>query len=412
MKTAIVAGAGIVGVSAAIWLQRFGYQVKLIDRTGPASGTSYGNAGVLASGSIIPVTTPGLISKSPRMLLDPNKPLFLKYSYLPRLMPFLFKYLRHTNIEHVETYAAAMSQLLYDTVDQHKSLAKGTGAEKYIQTTDYLFGYDTEEAFEKDRFAWDIRDKFKHDFDILKGEALQSVDPIYKDAFKVIVVNRNHGKISDPGKYIKELSKHFENNNGKIVRANIKSFQQKESMIVGLETDNGVHKADHVIFTLGPWSGDLSKRLGLNIPFESERGYHIELINPSKMPQNSMMVSSGKFVVTPMDGRIRLAGLVEFGGLKAGASKAPIELLKKNAQKLFADIQYDHITEWLGHRPTTANSLPLIGRVKNFKNVFVGFGHQHVGLTGGAKTGRIIAQLLDEREPNIQLSWFDPNEYA
>ena len=88
MKTVIVAGAGIVGVSTAIWLQRFGYQVKLIDRAGPASGTSYGNAGVLASGSVIPVTTPGLISKSPRMLLDPNKPLFLKYSYLPRLVPF------------------------------------------------------------------------------------------------------------------------------------------------------------------------------------------------------------------------------------------------------------------------------------------------------------------------------------
>ena len=412
MKTVIVAGAGIVGVSTAIWLQRFGYQVKLIDRAGPASGTSYGNAGVLASGSVIPVTTPGLISKSPRMLLDPNKPLFLKYSYLPRLMPFLFKYLAHAKIEHVETYATAMSQLLYDTVDQHKSLAKGTGAEHYIQATDYLFGYDTEEAFEKDHFAWNLRSKLKHDFDILKGDALKNTDPIYRDAFKVIVVNKNHGKISDPGEYIKQLAKYFVNNNGEIFRANITGFQQKDSTIVGLETDNGVHRADHVIFTLGPWSGDISKRLGLNIPFETERGYHIELINPSKMPQNSIMVSSGKFVVTPMNGRIRLAGLVEFGGLKAEASKAPLELLKKNAKRLFANIKYDNITEWLGHRPTTANSLPLIGRINSYKNVLVGFGHQHVGLTGGAKTGRILAELLDEREPNIQLSWFDPNEYA
>ena len=412
MKTVIVAGAGIVGVSTAIWLQRFGYQVKLIDRAGPASGTSYGNAGVLASGSVIPVTTPGLISKSPRMLLDRNKPLFLKYSYLPRLVPFLFKYLAHANIEHVETYATAMSQLLYDTVDQHKSLAKGTGAEHYIQATDYLFGYDTEEAFEKDHFAWKLRSKLKHDFDILKGDTLKNIDPIYRDAFKVIVVNKNHGKISDPGEYIKQLAKYFVNNNGEILRANITSFQQKDSTIVGLETDNGVHRADHVIFTLGPWSGDISKRLGLNIPFETERGYHIELINPSKMPENSIMVSSGKFVVTPMNGRIRLAGLVEFGGLKAEASKAPIELLKKNAKKLFANIEYDNITEWLGHRPTTANSLPLIGRINSYKNVLVGFGHQHVGLTGGAKTGRILAELLDEREPNIQLSWFDPNEYA
>ena len=347
MKTVIVAGAGIVGVSTAIWLQRFGYQVKLIDRAGPASGTSYGNAGVLASGSVIPVTTPGLISKSPRMLLDPNKPLFLKYSYLPRLMPFLFKYLAHAKIEHVETYATAMSQLLYDTVEQHKSLAKGTGAEHYIEANDYLFGYDTEEAFEKDHFAWNLRSKLKHDFDILKGDALKNIDPIYRDAFKVIVVNKNHGKISDPGEYIKQLAKYFVNNNGEILRANITSFQQKDSTIVGLETDNGVHRADHVIFTLGPWSGDISKRLGLNIPFETERGYHIELINPSKMPQNSIMVSSGKFVVTPMNGRIRLAGLVEFGGLKAEASKAPVELLKKNAKKLFANIEYDNITEWL-----------------------------------------------------------------
>ncbi len=327
-------------------------------------------------------------------------------------MPFLFKYLAHANIEHVQTYATAMSQLLYDTVEQHKSLAKGTGAEHYIHATDYLFGYDTEEAFEKDHFAWNLRSKLKHDFDILKGDALKNIDPIYRDAFKVIVVNKNHGKISDPGEYIKQLAKYFVNNNGEILRANITSFQQKDSTIVGLETDNGVHRADHIIFTLGPWSGDISKRLGLNIPFETERGYHIELINPSKMPQNSIMVSSGKFVVTPMNGRIRLAGLVEFGGLKAEASKAPIELLKKNAKKLFANIEYDNITEWLGHRPTTANSLPLIGRINSYKNVLVGFGHQHVGLTGGAKTGRILAELLDEREPNIQLSWFDPNEYA
>ena len=412
MKTAIVAGAGIVGVSTAIWLQRFGYQVKLIDRSGPASGTSYGNAGILASGSIIPVTTPGLISKSPGMLMNPNKPLFLKYAYLPRLIPFLFKYLRYANIEHVENYATAMSQLLYDTVDQHKALARGTGAERYIENNDYLFGYDTEEAFEKDRFAWDLRRKHQHDFDILKGDALHNVDPIYDGSFKVIVVNRNHGKINDPGEYIKKLAEHFVDNKGEIIQANIKGFQQKDAVITGLETDRGVYRADHVIFTLGPWSGDLSKRLGLNIPFESERGYHIELINPSRMPRNPIMVSSGKFVVTPMDGRIRLAGVVEFGGLKAKASKAPIELLKKNAKKLFADIKYDNITEWLGHRPTTASSLPLIGRVNKFKNVLVGFGHQHVGLTGGAKTGRIIAELLDEREPNIQLSWFDPNGYV
>lgn len=246
-----MAGAGIVGVSTAIWLQRFGYQVKLIDRIGPASGTSYGNAGILASGSIIPVTTPGLISKSPGMLINPNKPLFLKYAYLPRSMPFLFKYLRYANIEHVQNYATAMSQLLYDTVDQHKALARGTGAERYIENNDYLFGYDTEKAFEKDRFAWDLRRKHQHDFDILKGDALHNVDPIYDGSFKVVVVNRNHDKINDPGEYIKKLAEHFVDNKGEIIQANIKDFQQKDASIIGLETDRGVHKADHVFEAVG-----------------------------------------------------------------------------------------------------------------------------------------------------------------
>ena len=142
-----------------------------------------------------------------------------------------------------------------------------------------------------------------------------------------------------------------------------------------------------------------------------ERGYHIELVNPSIMPNAPIMVASGKFVVTPMDGRIRLAGVVEFGGLNAVASKAPVELLKSNAAKLFPEIRYDRLDEWLGHRPTTANSLPIIGRVNKYDNVLTGFGHQHVGLTGGAKTGRILADLIDQKTPNIDLSEFNPNRY-
>lgn len=123
IKTVLVAGAGIVGMSTAIWLQRYGYRVTLVDQAGPASGTSYGNAGVLAAGSVIPVTTPGLLTKAPGMLLRSSQPLFMRPSYLPKLVPFLSKYLAHANRAHVERYAAAMSHLLYDTVEQHRSLS-------------------------------------------------------------------------------------------------------------------------------------------------------------------------------------------------------------------------------------------------------------------------------------------------
>ena len=132
MAKVIVAGAGINGVSSAIWLQRSGHEVVLIDREGPASGTSYGNAGVLAAGSIIPITTPGLLAKIPKMLLAPNAPLFVRWKYLPKAFPFLTKYLSYANSKHVKLYAKVMSKLLYDSVEQHRALSKGTGAEKYI----------------------------------------------------------------------------------------------------------------------------------------------------------------------------------------------------------------------------------------------------------------------------------------
>ena len=126
-KNIIVIGAGIVGISTALWLQRDGHSVTLIDKEGPAAGASFGNAGVLASGSLVPVTVPGLLGKAPKMLFNPNQPLFLKWTYLPKLIPFLFKYLKHANANSVERISKGLSQLLHDAPDQHLALANEIG---------------------------------------------------------------------------------------------------------------------------------------------------------------------------------------------------------------------------------------------------------------------------------------------
>ena len=412
MNDVVVVGAGIIGLSTAIWCQRYGLKVVLVDREGPGSGTSYGNAGILSAGSIIPITTPGLLKKVPKMLIDPNEPLFVRYSYLPKIAPFLFKYLNYSKIDHVKLYATAMSSLLFDSVDQHRALAKGSDAEHYISEQDYLIAYDTYNAFKADANAWKIREEKGYIFKVLTEAELSKVDPFYKDKFEVIVANKKHGKISDPGAYLQALYREFMRNGGVFEKAIFKQVIIDGNNIRGIKINNSKLYSEKFVFTLGPWSGNLSKKLGLNIPFESERGYHIELINPSRMPIQPLKVTSGKFIVTPMLGRIRLAGITEFGGLLAGPSKAPLDLLKRNAKTLFPNLKYDRVDEWLGHRPTTANSLPVIGKLNKFDNVFVGFGHQHVGLTGGAKTGRILAGLIGEKKFNIELSHFDPNIYS
>ncbi|MEM7751319.1 MAG: FAD-dependent oxidoreductase, partial [Pseudomonadota bacterium] len=133
-KRIAVVGAGILGVSTAEWLRRDGNTVELIDRVEPGSPeqTSYGNAGILANSSIVPVAVPGLISKIPSMLFDPESPLFLKWSYLPRLLPWITRFLANGNEKTVRRIVEGLVHICGDSVDQHLTLSRGTPAEEFI----------------------------------------------------------------------------------------------------------------------------------------------------------------------------------------------------------------------------------------------------------------------------------------
>jgi D-amino-acid dehydrogenase len=408
----IVVGAGIVGVSCAIWLQRGGYDVTIVDRVGPASGTSHGNAGVLAAGAIIPVTVPGLLVRAPGMLLNRDAPLFLKWSYLPRLLPFLARYLRYATDAHVDVYGTAMSALMHDTLDQHRQLAAGTPAARYIHNDDYCFGYTSRAAFEADAYGWGKRKAAGYDFEVVSGATYAARDPSFGDAFETVVACKNHGRISDPGAYVRSLADHFVDQGGTLKIAEVRDIDLKAGVITGLQTSDGPMTADHIVFAMGPWSKDIAHKLGVKVRFESERGYHLEFINPSVMPKAPMMVASGKFVLTPMEGRLRAAGVIEFGGLENDASRAPFDMLHRRVAAILPNMTSDSVVEWMGHRPAPADSLPLIGANDRNGKSFSAFGHQHVGLTAGAKTGRIIADLIGQRKPNIDLAAFDPLKHA
>jgi D-amino-acid dehydrogenase len=407
----VVVGAGIVGVSCAIWLQRSGHEVTLVDRAGPASGTSHGNAGVLAAGAVIPVTTPGLLVRAPRMLFSKDAPLFLKWGYLPKLLPFLRRYMSYANDAHVDRYGAAMSMLLHDTVAQHRALADGTDAARFISDEDYCFGYASRADFEADAYGWEKRRKAGYAFEVVEGTEYRAADPSYGPAFEVVVRCKNHGRISDPGGYVTALAGHFVDQGGVFDIRAVEDITLENSEIAALQTSKGEMRADKFVFAMGPWSKKIAHKLGVKVPFESERGYHIEFMNPSVMPKNPMMVASGKFVLTPMEGRLRAAGVIEFGGLENGPSRGPFDLLKRQVKQVLPDLEYDEAVEWMGHRPAPADSLPLIGANDVNGKSYNAFGHQHVGLTGGPKTGRIIADIINGKKPNVDLAPFDPMKY-
>ena len=411
MKTIIVIGAGIVGVSTAIWLQRSGFKVTIIDQKGPATGASHGNAGILAASSIIPVPNPSLIKKLPFYLLSKDSPVFFKMSYLPKMFPFLISYLSKSNLREVNKYAERMTPLIFDTVCQHKSLAKGTGAEKFISYQDYCFGYETEENFLNDKKVWKLRQKHGLPFEVVNGNEFSNFDPFYKDLFDVIVKCKNHGKINDPGLYVKTLCDHFLSQGGELIISKVNDISSKNlnDVIVKIESDSLI--ANKIIVATGAWSKKILKKFKIKMPLESERGYHVEYVEPNFYPKVPMMLTSKKFVITPMDGRIRVAGLVEFAGLKTLKRKPPLNLLKNKIKDLFPNLECIEKIEWLGHRPALVDSLPMLGYLDKNKQILVAFGHQHLGLTAGAKTGRIVSDLIIGNDIKLKISNYRPNRF-
>ena len=409
-KPVIVIGGGIVGISTAIWLRRAGKKVLVLERGEIGMGTSYGNGGVLASCAMVPVTSPGLGRKGPSLLLDREFPLFLRWSYLPKLAPWLRKYMSHANDADTRRIAKGLTVITGDSVEQHEALARGTAAERYLATGDYTFAYKDREAFKADAYTWSLRAEAGFTPEIIEGPEVQEYEPALGAATGLLAVMKNHGHIRAPGAYVQALAEVLRAGGGELRQAEVKDFELSEGRATAVLTDQGRIECDTVVLTTGVWSKPLMKKLGLNIPLESERGYHVVFKNPSQTLRQPMMIAAGKFVATPMEAGLRCAGIVEFGGLNAGPSKAPLEFLYRKVKENFPELEYESTEEWLGHRPAPADSLPLIGEIGE-TGIYTGFGHHHIGLTGGPKTGRMIADLIAGKRSNRDFTAFDPQRF-
>ena len=412
-KNVVIIGAGIVGVSTAIWLQREGFQVTLIERESQAGeGASYGNAGLVSNSASYPMNVPGLLGKAPGMVLDRSQPLFLKWRYLPRLAPWLLQFLRGATPDTVGRTAQALHALLGDAVADHQALAAGTGAQKWVVKADYLVAYKDRAAFELDAEGWAMRKRMGFHWDELESVDFLQYDPVFSRDLRFAAKLPGHGRITDPGRYVKQLAAHVVANGGRLFQGEVGAIVVENGRVSGVRADGNLIECDRVVVAAGAWSKTLMRGLGLRVPLESERGYHLEVWDPSFMPRTSTMITTGKFVMTPMEGRLRLAGIVEFGGLQAPPSRAPFELLRRHLRATLPGLTWAHQQEWMGHRPTLADSVPMIGEVPGAKGVFLGFGHHHVGLTGGPKTGQLLAQLIAGKTPNIDMAPYAPGRFS
>lgn len=406
----IVVGAGICGLASAIWLRRAGHDVTLIDKDGPGAGASFGNAGLLAEWAIAPTSGPGIGWTGLKYLVSRDAPLSLQYSQLPRLAPWLVQFLRNSSDARTREISAALSHLLHDSVDQHRALARGTRAERWITSSDFAWAYADRAAYHADAYIWELRRSAGYAPEIIEGPAVQEVEPMLGPSTTCLVRLKGHGHIANPGAYMADLAQVFQDEGGALRQAEMRDVTLVAGKITQIVTDHGPLSCDAAVLAAGIWSEPLARKLGLRVPLVAERGFHLEFKNPSAMPRMPLMMTAGKFAVTPMEHGLRCAGMVELGGTSPTLSRGPLNLLRRNVAWMFPGLDYDSVEEWMGFRPSTPDALPLIGEM-GASGVFAAFGHQHVGLTGGAKTGRWVADMIAGRG-NAELGAFDANRFG
>ena len=406
-----VIGAGIVGMASAVHLQRDGHDVTVVDRVPPGDGCSFGNAGIFATASMIPVSTPGLIWSVPKYLIDPLGPLSLRWSYLPRMIPWLVSFLCNGSPARMARIADALSTLLAASVEAHQRLAAGTGAERWIRPSPYILAYENKAAFETDRRLWEMRRQRGARYDLLDGDALRQIEPALAHDFSFAVQLHDHGHALDPARLVKALAEHFLRHGGTVLERDVTDIEVGPDGPTRLLTSEGPLDIDVLVIAAGAWSARLLRPLGYRVPLESQRGYHVTIEDPGVEPRIMCFPAENKFAITPMDMGLRLGGTAEIAGLDAPPDFARARVFLELGKRILPGLQTAKYTEWDGHRPCTPDSLPLLGAAPRHPDLYFAFGHGHQGLLGASNTGRVIAEVVSGRPPSIDLEPFRADRF-
>jgi D-amino-acid dehydrogenase len=404
----VVIGAGMVGMCAALHLQRAGARVVIIDRRPPGEGDSYANGSVVSDVHVVPIATPSVLTKVPAMLLDSESPLAVRWSYLPRLAPWLARFIASARPAAVRRITEALAVLMDGCMDAFDPLLTEAGEPGMLRRTGSLVLYESKRAYRADARARALEQHVGRRFEVYSPSALRQVEPALgtTDRLYAGVYYPRSGYVTDNYRLVQILARRFRNGGGRVLRETVNGFAFDGTHISAVRTDRGTHACDHVVVAAGAWSRPLARDLGCNPPLDTERGYSLTLPDTAVQPRMPVFSAAGGMVCTPRNHGLRLAGTDELGGLDLPPDWRRADLLLRHAQRLFPALDGPAAGHWMGFRPSMPDSLPVISRTPRHPNAFLAFGHGHCGLMLGPRTGELVRDLVFDRPPVV-----DPTPY-
>ncbi|MCK0197729.1 FAD-binding oxidoreductase [Ancylobacter sp. 6x-1] len=395
----LVIGAGIVGTSIALNLALRGQEVTLVDRRGPGEETSYGNAGLVEAASLYPVAFPRKLGALMDVVLGRNPGAHYHASALPGLARWMFQYWRASSHEHILHYAEVMQSLLSHSVDEHRKLAELSDATHYFREGGWLKIYRTEQGLEAERGEFPLARHYGLTAEEKTVDQALELEPSLRPVFRGAALWSDPHSVSSPGGVTKAYAAQFRAMGGRLVEASVRSLDRVNGKWRA-ETTRGPIVADNAVVALGPWAMDLLRPLGVELPLQVKRGYHMHYgAQGNAGLRRPVLDEEGGYVITPMEAGIRLTTGVEFA--RRDSRKTPVQLERTEvlARGLFPLGARLEPEPWMGNRPAFPDMLPVIGPAPGRDGLWLAIGHQHLGFTLGPVTGRLMAELMTGSDP-------------
>jgi D-hydroxyproline dehydrogenase len=403
-----IVGAGIIGLAIAFRLAADGREVVVVDPNEAGSGTSYGNAGTLAPYACAPVGNPDVLRNLPNLLLNPDSPLTIRLAALPALVPWLSRFIWQSTPARARRNGHALAGLLKEAMPAWRTLAEQARLSDLLRYEGCLYFYRGKVPQKDGEWAARLRNELGVRQEWLTSEEVATLEPaLPRAAGGLFFPDAAH--TIDPAVMTRRLA--AEAKGASFERARVDRLEPQDSGRIRLLCRDRTIEAHTAVLAAGAWSQSLAEQGGDAIPLATERGYHIEFAMhacPINRPVSPVDLG---FYVTPMAGRLRVAGTVELGGLSAPLNPKQIALLERGVRKLFPGLGPVQ-SQWLGCRPSLPDSLPVIGRSRRHPNLIHAFGHGHLGMTLAGVTSRIIASLIEKRNDGPNLSAFRPDRFG
>ncbi|WP_374122252.1 NAD(P)/FAD-dependent oxidoreductase [Burkholderia multivorans] len=412
-ETVVVIGGGIVGVCCALYLQRDGHAVTLIDPAAPGDSTAKWSCGQMAVSEIIPLSKPGILKKVPGWLLDQSGPLALRPGALPGILPWFFRFVASARHAKIVSIAQAMATLTHDVYTDYAPLLDACGDSALLGQHPVLEVFDDPAGIAHEQPHLELRQSLGFQSQRLTATEIGDLEPALAGRFRHGLLFPEWRAVNDTEGFIAALTASFEAQGGRRVRANAARIDEADGRATGVMLTSGEHiAAAHVVVAAGTGSRQFFGALGVRVPLEGIAGYQALLADPGVAFRHSVIYADGGFCFSPMTRGLQIGGTIEFAGRNAQPNFRRADIILEKAKRILPELRTARVEYGVGYRPFLPDTKPIIDRSKRLPNAYMAFGHGQLGLTLGATTGRLIADLAAGRPTRQNLAPFSAYRFA